>query len=138
MRGGTARGDVVTREQAGSGRNVLGEIDARLPHRAGAHAQGAVGQAGSRPREKLWSTRVTVAYMPKMIQVRNVPEDVHRTLKSRAAAAGMSLSDYIKRDLELAAARPTFEEIDARISDRGRSGVGAATVISALREVRDA
>jgi len=53
--------------------------------------------------------------MSKMIQVRNVPDHVHRTLKARAAAAGMSLSDYVKQDLEPAAARPTLEEIDARV-----------------------
>ncbi len=45
--------------------------------------------------------------MSKMIQVRNVDDDVHRTLKTRAAAAGMSLSDYVKRDLE---------ELDARLA----------------------
>ena len=53
--------------------------------------------------------------MSKMIQVRNVPDDVHRTLKARAAVAGMSLSDYVKQDLVAAAARPTLEEIDARV-----------------------
>lgn len=76
--------------------------------------------------------------MSKMIQVRNVPDAVHRTLKMRAAAAGMSLSDFVKRDLEAAAAQPTLEEIDARVSARGPSKVRAATVISALREARDA
>lgn len=45
--------------------------------------------------------------MSKMIQVRNVDDHVHRTLKTRAAAAGMSLSDYVKRDLE---------ELDARLA----------------------
>ncbi len=76
--------------------------------------------------------------MSKMIQVRDVPDDVHRTLKMRAAAAGMSLSDYIKRDLEAASSQPTLEEIDARVIARGNSGVRAATVISTLRELRDA
>jgi plasmid stability protein len=76
--------------------------------------------------------------MSKMIQVRNVPEMVHRTLKMRAAAAGLSLSDYVKRDLEEAAARPSIEEIDARIAARGRSRLRTDTVVSALREVRDA
>lgn len=85
----------------------------------------------------VWHTCVTVADMSKMIQVRNVPDEVHRTLKSRAAAAGMSLSDYIKHDLELAAAQPTLEEIDARVSARGRSGVRAGTVIAALHQVRN-
>ena len=84
------------------------------------------------------TTCVTVVHMSKMIQVRNVPDDVHRTLKMRAAAAGLSLSDYVKQDLEAAAARPTPEEIDARVSQRGRSGVRAKTVVSALRDVRSA
>jgi plasmid stability protein len=82
-------------------------------------------------------TCVTVAHMPKMIQVRNVPDDVHRTLKARAAAAGISLSDYIKRDLEDAAARPSLEEIDARVAARGRSRLRTRTVLSALDEVRE-
>jgi plasmid stability protein len=75
--------------------------------------------------------------MSKMIQVRNVSDDVHRTLKARAAAAGVSLSDYIKRDLEESAARPTLEEIDARVASRGRSRLRTQTVVSALREVRE-
>lgn len=75
--------------------------------------------------------------MSKMIQVRNVSDEVHRTLKARAAAAGMSLSDYIKRDLEQAAARPSLEEIDARVSARGRSGLRTGTVLGALRELRE-
>jgi plasmid stability protein len=74
--------------------------------------------------------------MPK-IQGRNVPDDVHRTLKSRAAAAGMSLSDYLKRDLEETAARPSLEEVDARVRARGRSRIRTQTVLSALREVRE-
>ncbi len=40
-----------------------------------------------------------VQHMSKMIQIRNVPDEMHRELKMRAAAAGMSLSDYIKREL---------------------------------------
>ncbi len=72
-----------------------------------------------------------------MIQVRNVPDDVHRTLKARAAQAGVSLSDYIKRDLEESAGRPTLEEIDARVASRGRSRLRTQTVLSALRDVRD-
>jgi hypothetical protein len=55
----------------------------------------------------------------------------------RAAAAGMSLSDYIKRDLVAAAAGPSIEEIDARVRARGPSRVRAQTVVSVLREVRE-
>ncbi len=82
-------------------------------------------------------TRDNVHRMSSMIQVRNVPDEVHRTLKARAAAAGMSLSDYIKRDLMAAAAGPSLEEIDARVHARGPSRVRAQTIVATLREVRD-
>lgn len=72
-----------------------------------------------------------------MVQVRNLPDEVHRTLKARAAAAGMSLSDYIKRDLEETAARPSLEEIDARVVARGSSGIRTATVLEELRSARE-
>ena len=49
----------------------------------------------------------------------------------------MSLSDYVKRDLEDAAARPALEEIDARVVARGRSGLRTDTVLAALRDVRE-
>ena len=77
-----------------------------------------------------------VHHMSKMIQVRDVPDEVHRTLKMRAAAAGMSLSDYVKRDLELAASRPTLDEIDDRVRERGPSRLRSETVVSTLRELR--
>ena len=48
--------------------------------------------------------------MSKMIQVRDVSERVHRTLKARAAREGMSLSDFIRRELERALERPTMHE----------------------------
>lgn len=75
--------------------------------------------------------------MSKMIQVRDVPDEIHRTLKARAAAAGMSLSDYLKRDLIAAASRPSLEEIDERVGDRGRSKVRKKTIVTALREARE-
>jgi plasmid stability protein len=51
----------------------------------------------------------------KMIQIRNVPDDVHRTLKVRAAAAGMSLSDYLLREVERSVERPTMDELIAEM-----------------------
>ena len=45
-----------------------------------------------------------------MIQVRDVPEEVHSILKSRAAREGMSLSDFLKKELARAAERPTMQE----------------------------
>lgn len=58
--------------------------------------------------------------MGTLVQIRDVPEAVHRTLKARAAAAGMTLSDYLRTILEQVALRPTPEELAARIRLRGR------------------
>jgi hypothetical protein len=75
----------------------------------------------------------------RMIQVRNVPDDVHRTLKARAAKAGMSLSDYLLRELTLLARRPTFEEIFEQIDRDGPAleGIDAAELVREGREERD-
>lgn len=48
--------------------------------------------------------------MTKMIQIRNVPEKLHRTLKAKAASDGRSLSDYLLRQIEVLARRPTMKE----------------------------
>jgi antitoxin FitA len=56
--------------------------------------------------------------MPKMIQVRHVPDDLHRKLKVRAALAGMSLSDFLLAELGRSAERPTRQELLARIAGR--------------------
>lgn len=58
--------------------------------------------------------------MTKMIQIRNVPEDVHREVKARAARAGMSLSDYLLREVERTIAVPPVEEVLARVANRER------------------
>jgi len=77
-----------------------------------------------------------VVHMSKMIQVRNVPDDVHRTLKVRAAAEGLSLSDYVKRDLEELATQATIEEVFARARARGGSGVTTEEIVAVQRELR--
>lgn len=53
--------------------------------------------------------------MSTMIQIRNVPEALHRKLKVRAAQAGMSLSDYLLKEIGRSAQRPTTDEIRARL-----------------------
>ena len=53
--------------------------------------------------------------MGKMIQIRNVPDALHRKLKARAAEAGMSLSDYLLREVRKTAERPTMEELLERL-----------------------
>ena len=56
--------------------------------------------------------------MSKMIQVRNVPEALHRSLKARAAMAGMSLSDYLLMEMKEISERPTLAEFRERLHQR--------------------
>jgi antitoxin FitA len=56
--------------------------------------------------------------MSKMIQLRNVPDALHRTLKARAAMAGMSLSDYLLAEIREIAERPTLAELRERLHQR--------------------
>jgi plasmid stability protein len=74
-----------------------------------------------------------------MIQIRNVPDDVHRLLKSRAAEAGMTLSDYLKREIEELAAQPTLAEVLERIKSHGSVDLGApaADLVRGDREGRE-
>jgi antitoxin FitA len=53
-----------------------------------------------------------------MIQIRNVPDELHRRLKSRAALEGKSLSDYLLAEIREAADRPRVEELRARLARR--------------------
>ncbi len=55
--------------------------------------------------------------MTKMIQVRNVPDSIHRALKAKAALAGKSLSDWILEELEALAAMPSEEELLERLRE---------------------
>lgn len=74
--------------------------------------------------------------MSKMVQIRHVPDLLHRKLKVRAASAGQSLSDYLLAELERVAALPTREEMLTRLHDRTRVTLKtpAATVIRKERE----
>jgi plasmid stability protein len=76
--------------------------------------------------------------MSKMIQIRNVPDDVHRTLKIRAASEGLSLSDYIKRDLEDLAKQATLEDVFTRARTRaqGRPRITAERIVAIQHELR--
>lgn len=66
-----------------------------------------------------------------LIQIRNVPDDVHRTLKARAASQGTSLSDYVLREVTRSARSPTAEELDARIRARVAASVSTSDILSA-------
>ena len=74
--------------------------------------------------------------MPRMVQIRNVPDALHRKLKVRAADAGQTLSDYLLAELERVAARPTREEMLSRLHSRRRVTLktAASTVIREERE----
>jgi plasmid stability protein len=74
--------------------------------------------------------------MLKTIQVRNVPEEVHRTLKARAAREGMSLSDFIKRELARSAARPTMQEW-LEHTQRPKPILPKRSAAQVIRELRD-
>jgi plasmid stability protein len=50
-----------------------------------------------------------------MVQIRHVPDGVHRQLKAQAAEEGLSLSDYLRQQVEIIAKRPTMKEIVARL-----------------------
>jgi plasmid stability protein len=74
--------------------------------------------------------------MSKMIQIRNVPDALHRKLKVRAAESGQTLSDYILVELERLSVRPTRDEMLARLHRRSRVTLktSAAVVIREERE----
>jgi plasmid stability protein len=76
--------------------------------------------------------------MSKMIQLRNVPDALHRTLKVRAAQSGMSLSDFLIDEIERIAERPTLHEIRERLAARAATNprVTPAQAVRMEREQR--
>ena len=69
----------------------------------------------------MWGAWIHVAHMTAMIQIRNVPDELHRQLKSRAALAGMSLSDYLLSEIRRVAERPTLDELRVRLERRSET-----------------
>ena len=76
--------------------------------------------------------------MSKMIQLRNVPDVLHRGLKARAAMAGMSLSDYLLAEIKEIAERPTLAELRDRLHARKpvRIELDTARLVRGEREAR--
>lgn len=76
--------------------------------------------------------------MPKMIQIRHVPDRLHRRLKSRAAASGMSLSDFLRHELERVSEQLTADEVRERLAGLEPAGGGESSVhaVRAEREAR--
>lgn len=74
--------------------------------------------------------------MSKMIQLRNVPDALHRSLKARAAMAGMSLSDYLLAEIKEIAERPTLLELREQLHRRKPVSVAIDTA-RMVREERE-
>lgn len=72
------------------------------------------------------------------VQVRDVPVDVHRTLKARAAQSGRSLSEYLLDILTREARQPTLDELLERVRARGQVDLGTSVtdILRAERESR--
>jgi antitoxin FitA len=101
----------------------------------GAHDHAALG---GRPYQRIWDPASLGSDMSKMIQIRDVPEQVHSVLKPRAAREGASLSEYIKRELERVVERPTMREW-LELTQRAKpiqSKRNAAQIVRALRDAR--
>ena len=103
-----------------------------LPSRFSASARTDRRPANVHP---IW---VYLEKMTKIIQVRNVPDEVHETLRKRAAEERKSLSEYVLGELERVASRPTMSEALARIKEREQIELpmSAAELIREGREER--
>jgi hypothetical protein len=76
--------------------------------------------------------------MSSMIQIRNVPDDLHRRLKARAALEGLTLSDLLLREAQRLADRPSLSELQKRLAGRTPVAppVGPARAVRAERDRR--
>ncbi len=76
--------------------------------------------------------------MATMVQIRNVPPELHRRLKARAAIEGLSMSDFVLREIRKALERPTRQEILDRLRAQPvrRLRRGAAEIVRAERDAR--
>jgi len=70
------------------------------------------------------------------VQIRDVPEDIHRALKSRAAAAGQSLSEYLLAEVTRIVERPPVADV-LRRADSRRDGVGVRDIVAVVRTGRE-
>lgn len=72
-----------------------------------------------------------------MIQIRNVPDELHQTLKARAAQSGMTLSDYLLSEVEKVAEKPTMSEWLERVRTREPVELDESPEVT-IRRMRDA
>ena len=97
---------------------------------------GLIACAGDGSAVDMCCTCDYLLHMTAMIQIRNVPDALHRRLKSRAALAGMSLSDYLLSEIRHVAERPTIDELRARLERLSEVtlSVGPAEAVRAERD----
>lgn len=74
--------------------------------------------------------------MAKTLQIRGVPDTVHRTLRARAAAAGLSLSEYLLAEVTRVASHPPVADVLARAASR-HGGAKVAEIVKVVRAGRD-
>jgi plasmid stability protein len=74
--------------------------------------------------------------MGVLVQIRDVPDEVHHTLKARAAVSGVSLSEYVRAVLVRTASRPTPSELAARVKARGATQLAQPSEVI-VRAIRD-
>jgi antitoxin FitA len=75
--------------------------------------------------------------MNKHVQIRNVPPTLHTKLKKRAANEGVSLSTYLRGELERIAGRPTIRELTEKLRRRPPLAISSDQIVSAIQEARD-
>ena len=85
----------------------------------------------------MYATCDNLLDMSKMIQIRNVPDNLHRILKVRAAQAGMTLSDYLLSEIEQIAEKPTLSEMMERLRGRKPVDLDEPPEVT-IRRMRDA
>jgi len=78
----------------------------------------------------------TIPLVGRSIQIRNVPDEVHRALRARAAAAGLSLTDYLLAEITRVAERPPVADVLARASARS-GGTSTTRIVASVRSGRD-
>ena len=85
----------------------------------------------------MFSACDTLLNMTKMIQIRNVPDELHRTLKVRAAKLGMTLSDYLLSEIEQVAEKPSLGELMERLAQDEQVELDEPPDVT-IRRMRDA
>jgi antitoxin FitA len=79
-----------------------------------------------------------VMHMNTHIQIRNVPNSLHRKLKIRAAEKNMTLTDYVKKLIERDVEKPTLAEMAERLKKLPPVNITSDEIVAIIRESRDA